>query len=103
MEGALREACGPPLSVMRKCCEAIALHKEFAEKGNRTVVSDAGVGVLLCKAALAGAGLNVFVNTAAMTDRPCAASLNGEAERMLAEYTALADAVYAGVLKVVRP
>jgi formiminotetrahydrofolate cyclodeaminase len=103
MEGALREACGPPLSVMRKCCEAIALHKEFAEKGNRTAVSDAGVGALLCKAALAGAGLNVFINTAAMTDRSCAASLNGEAELMLAEYEAMADAVCAEVLKAVKP
>jgi formiminotetrahydrofolate cyclodeaminase len=102
MENALRDACGPPLSIMKKCCEAIVLHREFAEKGSRLAVSDAGVGALLCKAALAGASLNVFINTAAMTDRRYAAEVDGEAERMLAEYEVLADAVYAGVLKTIQ-
>ncbi|MDR2088907.1 MAG: cyclodeaminase/cyclohydrolase family protein [Clostridiales Family XIII bacterium] len=102
MEGALKAACAPPLDIMRKCCAAIELLKDFAEKGSRLAVSDAGVGALLCKAALSGASLNVFVNTAAMEDRTHAARVNGEAERMLAEYGALADAVHAEVLRAVR-
>lgn len=102
LEDALKEACAPPLLIMRKCCEAIELHKVFAKKGSVLVVSDAGVGALLCKAALMGASLNVFVNTAAMKDRSYAARADGEAERMLATYGALADAVCAEVLRAVR-
>jgi formiminotetrahydrofolate cyclodeaminase len=102
MEAALNAACAPPLSIMRKCCEAIRLHGDFAEKGSRLAVSDAGVGALLCKAALQGASLNVFINTAAMADRDRAERLDGEAERMLAEYGAMADAVHAEVLRVMR-
>ncbi|MDR2133034.1 MAG: cyclodeaminase/cyclohydrolase family protein [Clostridiales Family XIII bacterium] len=102
MEDALKAACAPPLDIMRKCCEAIELLKDFAEKGSALAVSDAGVGALLCKAALSGASLNVFVNTAAMADADHAVRVNGEAERMLAEYGALADAVYDEVLRAVR-
>jgi formiminotetrahydrofolate cyclodeaminase len=102
MEAALQAACVPPLSIMRKCCEAIRLHKDFAEKGNRLAVSDAGVGALLCKAALLGASLNVSINTAGMADRDYAERADGEAERMLEEYSALADAVYAEVMRAVR-
>jgi formiminotetrahydrofolate cyclodeaminase len=103
LEDALKAACVPPLLIMRKCCEAIALHGIFAEKGSRLAVSDAGVGALLCKAALAGASLNVFINTEGMADRAYAARVNDEADRMLAEYGSLADAVYDGVLRAVRP
>ena len=54
----------------------------------------AGVGAALCGAALRGASLNVFINTAAMKDRSRAAALNGEAEALLAEYGALADRIF---------
>jgi formiminotetrahydrofolate cyclodeaminase len=103
LENALKDACEPPVSIMRKCCEAIALHRVFAEKGSRLAVSDAVAGALLCKAALMGAALNVFVNTAAMTDRAHAEAMNVGAERMIAEYGAMADAIYAKAMRDIRP
>jgi len=98
MEAALREASLVPLEIMKKCCEAIELQKEFAEKGNALAVSDAGVGVALCKAALLGASLNVFINTKAMTDRAYAEEINTRAKAMLENYTKLADEIYSSVL-----
>ena len=38
----LREAAEVPLEIMRKCCEVIDLQAEFAAKGSRLAVSDAG-------------------------------------------------------------
>jgi formiminotetrahydrofolate cyclodeaminase len=69
MEAALNEACSAPLGIMKACCKAIELLEGFAARGSRLAVSDAGAGALFCKAALAGASLNVFINTRAMKDR----------------------------------
>ena len=92
------QACQPPLRIMRKCCEAIDLCGRFAEIGNKNAVSDAGVGVLFCKAALQGASLNVYINTKTLEDEEYAKKLNEETDSMLAEYTEKADAVYERVL-----
>ena len=83
---------------MRKCCEAIDLHQEFADKGTAIAISDVGCGVACCKAALMAASLNVFINTKAMSDRPYAESINDQANQMLDEFTAKSDKIYAQVL-----
>lgn len=98
LTAAKSQACQPPLKIMRKCCEAIDLCGRFAEIGNKNAVSDAGVGVLFCKAALQGAALNVFINTKDLADVEYADKLNAEAESMLAEYTEKADDIYERVL-----
>lgn len=98
MSACLKEACAVPMDIMRKCCEAIDIIKEFAKKGSSLAISDAGVGVIFCKAALQGASLNVFINTKAMTDKVYAEKLNGEAIEMLDKYTVLADVIYQSVV-----
>lgn len=98
MEKALREASVVPLEIMEKCCEAIELQRDFAAKGSSLAISDAGVGVVMCKAALLGASLNVFINTKAMTDRAYAEAVNAKAEAMLDMYAGLADEIYSSVL-----
>lgn len=96
------QACQPPLKIMRKCCEAIDLCGRFAEIGNKNAVSDAGVGVLFCKAALQGASLNVYINTKTLADVEYAKKLNDETDSMIAEYTAKADAIYENVLAALK-
>jgi Methenyl tetrahydrofolate cyclohydrolase len=97
MEAALKAACSVPLELMKRCCEAINLFVDFAKKGSVIAISDAGVGVIFCKAALQGASLNVFINTKSMKDTEYAKSCNEQAEKMLAEYTMLADTIFAQV------
>jgi formiminotetrahydrofolate cyclodeaminase len=99
LEEALKAACVVPLEIMKKCCEAIKLQQEFMSKGSALAISDAGVGVCFCKAALQGASLNVFINTKAMKDRTYAHEINEMAKSMLSEYTKLADNVFESVLK----
>jgi len=97
MEDALRLACTVPLDIMRLSARAIEFHDEFAKKGSMIALSDAGVGVTFCKAALQGASLNVFINTKSMKDRGYAGSVEAEANALLAKYCAYADEIYESV------
>ena len=97
MAAALKECCAVPLEIMRRCCEAIDLHREFADKGTAIAISDVGCGVVCCKAALQAASLNVFINTKFMADRALAEENNRMANEMLGLYTARADQIFADV------
>ncbi len=103
MEACLHEACSVPMEIMVKCCEAIELQKEFAAKGSSLAISDAGVGVAFCKAALQGASLNVFINTKSMKEREYADGLNKKALEMLDKYVPMADEIYESVFARLRP
>jgi formiminotetrahydrofolate cyclodeaminase len=94
MEECLRNACSVPLDIMRKCCEAIDIMEGFAEKGSKLALSDAGVGAILCRSALMGASLNVFINTSSMKDRAYAAEAEEEANTMLEKYTVKAEDIF---------
>ena len=97
MEIALKDACSIPMKIMEKCCEALDIIAEFAAKGSEIAISDAGVGVAFCKAALIGASLNVFINTKSMKDKAYAETCNKKAEAMLEKYSAIADEVFNSV------
>ncbi|MCL2227190.1 MAG: cyclodeaminase/cyclohydrolase family protein [Oscillospiraceae bacterium] len=102
MEEALRTACSVPMDIMRVCARAIELQKTFADKGSVLAISDAGVGVVVCKAALQGASLNVFINSQAMTDKKYASSLEAEADALLNKYCPMADEIFDSVAKRLR-
>ena len=102
LESALRDACGVPLGIMEKCLEAISLHEELAEKGSRIAISDVGVGVQFCKAALSGASLNVYINTGLMGDHEYGGSTNAKADVLLESGTRRADAVYRKIETILR-
>lgn len=98
MESALKVACTVPMEIMAACCEAIDIIADFAGKGSPLAISDAGVGIEFCKAALKGASLNVYINTKAMKDRAYAQSLNRKCDAMLDYYPKKAERIYNEVL-----
>jgi formiminotetrahydrofolate cyclodeaminase len=97
MEEALKAAADVPFSIMKKSCQAIELMDDFAIKGSKMAISDAGCGVILCKSALQSAWLNVMINTKAMKDREFANNLNYEAKELLKDYLPFADQIYVRV------
>lgn len=97
MEACLLEACSVPLAIMEACCEAIDLHAEFAAKGTPIAISDVGVGVKFCEAALEGASLNVFINTSSMTNRTKAEEIESHAQELLDQYVPFARRIYQDV------
>lgn len=102
MENALRVACGVPMDILRACAKAIDIIEEFAAKGSRLAISDAGCGAILCKAAMQAASLNIYINTKSMKDRAYARALEAEADALLAKYTQKADDIYGSVLAGIR-
>lgn len=98
MEIVLKDACSVPMEIMEKCCEAIELLSVFAEKGSVIAISDAGVGASVCRSALEGASLNVYINTKSMADRAYAEELNQKADQMLDVYGKKADEIFKQVM-----
>lgn len=97
MEIVLNQACAVPVKIMEKCCEAIDIIEEFANKGSVIAISDAGVAAACCKAALLGASLNVYINTKSMKNRELADKLNENADQMIEKYGKKADEIFSKV------
>ena len=93
LERCLHDAAAVPLEILDRCCEAIALQRDFADKGSRLAVSDAATGAALCRGALYGAAANVRVNTKLMRDRAWAEQTEAHVAARLAEFGALADEI----------
>ena len=71
--------------------------------GSRIAISDAGVGITMCEAAMKGASLNVFINTKLMKDRELAEDMNFKADKMLAEAAQIEEETFGRVMDAVRP
>ena len=97
MEIVLKDACLVPMEIMRKCCEALDIIEEYAQKGSVIAISDAGCAAVMCKAAMESAALNVYVNTKMMNDRKIAETMNLEVQGMLNVYNIKAYEVYLSV------
>lgn len=94
MEEALKNGASVPMDIMRTCGRALDVVREFADKGSRLAVSDAGCAAACCKAAIQAASLNVFINTKSMKNREYAEALNAEADELLEKYNKLADEIF---------
>lgn len=68
MEEASLEAVAIPLRLMEVCREALSIAGELAPYANRNVISDLGIGAILCEAAAQSALLTVEINLASMPD-----------------------------------
>ncbi|MCB6994198.1 cyclodeaminase/cyclohydrolase family protein [bacterium 210820-DFI.6.37] len=102
LEEALKEACSVPFEIMEKCCRGIDLCGEFAEKGSKLAISDAGAGASFCRAALQSASLNIYINTKSVKDRAFAKEANQKADEMLKTYMEKADKIIEQVFAAIR-
>lgn len=66
---ATRNAIEVPLRVMKTAYASMQYIRKMAEEGNPNSVSDAGVGALCARTAVAGAYLNVKINAAGFDDK----------------------------------
>ncbi len=97
LEQALIVAAEPPLEMMRAASSTIALLERIEKIGSSLVISDAGVGASLARAALESAALNVLVNTTLMRDRVKATELEREVALIMDEWHDRADQIYVRV------
>lgn len=94
MEAALQKAAKAPLELMEGILKAIEILERLAVIGSSIAVSDVGVGIELCRAALKSAALNVYINTKLMKDRGFAEEMNRKAKILSAEGARRAEQVY---------
>ena len=103
MEAALKNAAEAPLCIMKTIVDTMEMIRVLGEKGSRLAVSDAGVAIILAKADLEGASLNIFINTKMMKDQEEAERLNYLADQLIATGKELKETTYDAVLKGIRP
>jgi len=99
IQTALKTATLVPMRCCRACGEVIILGRVVGDKGNRNVVSDAGVATVAAYAALRSAALNVFTNAKVITDRIFAEKQLVELEQLLSEAATATEASYEVVKK----
>lgn len=102
MEEALKDASAVPLRMMMTAMDMLGLLEELAEKGSRIALSDVGVALMMSRAALTGASMNVYINTKLMKDRVRAAAFETQADELLEKGCARIDTVYQRVLEEIR-
>ena len=103
MAKALVTASEAPLSMMELILEAMKLIDRISVIGSRIAISDAGVGITMCEAAMKGASLNVFINTKLMKNIDVAEDMNTKADELVITGNELADKVYDRVMDCVHP
>lgn len=95
IQAALKEATDIPLECAKLCREVIEISKPMAEKGNKNVISDAGVAVLAAEAALRSAALNVYINVGGIKDDEFVTDRKAKLESLLEGSAELTEEVYA--------
>lgn len=94
LQAALVRATQVPLEIAECSLEGIRLLDQYAKKGSRLAVSDAGVGAVFCKSALQGAKLNVLINLKLMKNEALKKEFSGKMAVIEEEGLKLADQVY---------
>jgi len=94
---ALKTATDIPLSCAKASSEVVELSRIVAEKGNKNVVSDAGVAALAGYASLKSAALNVYVNIGAIKDETFAQERLDQINTLLADNEISTAEIYTAV------
>lgn len=89
----LKEALAPPLEVCKCCHQAGKLCPVLAEKGNRNLISDVGVAIVLLESAFQAALLNVEINLKSIKDEKFILEIREVLEPMEKELTAIKEEV----------
>lgn len=102
MEEALKNASAVPLKIMLTAFDLIDVLDELAVKGSRMALSDVGVALMMDRAALMGASMNVYINTKCMKDRERAVAYETQADELIETGCTRIDAIYERVVGELR-
>lgn len=103
LQDALIGATEVPLEILMLCVQALELIEQFARKGSRLAVSDAGCAAACCRAAMESAKLNVYINLKLMRDGQKRQEYQSQMDRAFQRGQALAGAIYDTVEQELRP
>lgn len=93
IQSALYEASLTPMETIKLAKDVLEITEEVAKKGNKNAISDAGVAALMALASVKSAAYNVYINTASLTDKEQAKSLEEKTERLVKESEEIAEKI----------
>lgn len=99
---ATKDAVGIPLEAAGCCFRVLELCRSLVDIGNRNLISDVGVAVLLAEAALRGADVNVEVNLVSLSDASFVEEKRSVMKPYLEEGGAILKEVVAKVTNAIR-
>ena len=94
LQESLIAAARVPLAIAECSLEGIRLLDQYARKGSRMAVSDAGVGVIMLKSAILGSKLNILINLKVMKNEELKTEIRNKLNIIETEGVRLADQVY---------
>jgi len=86
-----KKAIATPLETAESCLEVLKLGPGIAAQGNKSSISDVGVGSEMARTGLEGAVMNIRINLGSVKDENYVSDLKGRIGRMLAEADELAQ------------
>lgn len=99
LQEALIQACEVPLEIMRQSAAVIEEADFLAHHGSRLALSDVGVALQFARAAVLGAGLNVFINIKSMNDQFRAEDYREQAQHYINYVIEKGDPLYSYVVE----
>ena len=94
IQKALKVAMKAPLEAAVCCYKILKLNEPLVEKGNKNLISDVGVAVLLAESAMRSAILNVEINLSYIKDEKLCQETREKLRPMVAEAVELRAEVY---------
>jgi formiminotetrahydrofolate cyclodeaminase len=85
LEPATKNATEVPMEICRECLEILKLAVRLAPIGNRSAISDVGVGAYVAEAALRSAMLSVDINLPSLVDEAFRKGIETEKAALLSE------------------
>lgn len=102
IEKATQDSAQVPLNVMESALAVGKLAAQMAKVGNQNSLSDAGVGILMARAALEGAAMNVLINLQGLSDTTFVEKMTKQVTALRAEMSELADANLADIFQTLQ-
>ncbi len=91
MEEATKKATMVPMDVCRACIDALRIAEDLATYGNKSAISDVGVGAYLLLSALKGAMFSVDINLKSIKDQGFKKEVEEERAKLLGEAQELTE------------
>ncbi|OIO61131.1 MAG: glutamate formimidoyltransferase [Candidatus Marinimicrobia bacterium CG1_02_48_14] len=99
---ATKVSASVPLRVMEACLKVVKLSARMAIIGNQNSLSDAGVGILMARAGLEGAAMNVLINLQGLGDPSFVTDMQEKVAALRSEMTKIAEENLAAIFSSLR-
>lgn len=99
LEDCLKKAASIPFKILQFTALVIKFNQRLATIGSKLAISDAASAAALALGTLKAAAINVKVNTRLMKDKEYALDLDNKTDKLVNDYSLIAEETYNEVLK----